>query len=137
MKPLPDTDHALVLRTDYGDEDAWQATLAAFAAGTDDESADLSVISDPTYAGLEVAQVMALLPDDWSHTFLFIADHTTMRHPEHPLLVVDAFSDGEATFRAAAAQVWTVENNLSLGSMNFENFIDDVDEDGIFRRFAE
>lgn len=137
MKPIPDTDHALVLRTEYGDERAWQGMLAAFAASAAGDEGDLSVISDPAYAGLTVTQVMDLLPEDWSHTFLFIADRETMRHPEHPLLVVDAFSEGEAAFRAAAAQIWTVENTLSLGSMNFEHFVDDVDDDGIFRSFAE
>jgi Domain of unknown function (DUF6924) len=33
--------------------------------------------------------------------------------------------------------MWSVENNLSIANMDFEDFADATDDDGIFRGFRE
>jgi hypothetical protein len=33
--------------------------------------------------------------------------------------------------------MWSVENNLSLSNMGFEEFAESVDEDGVFRGFSD
>ncbi|MFD5722284.1 DUF6924 domain-containing protein [Streptomyces sp. NPDC102256] len=37
--------------------------------------------------------------------------------------------------RVVAAQLWSIENNLSGANMDFEDFVGAVDEDGVFRGF--
>ncbi|MDH6214469.1 hypothetical protein M2283_001752 [Streptomyces pseudovenezuelae] len=34
-----------------------------------------------------------------------------------------------------AAELWSIENNLSGANMDFEEFADAVDDDGVFRGF--
>ncbi|WP_376771528.1 DUF6924 domain-containing protein [Actinomadura alba] len=37
--------------------------------------------------------------------------------------------------RVIATEFWSIENNLSLSNMDFHEFADAVDEEGIFRGF--
>jgi hypothetical protein len=39
------------------------------------------------------------------------------------------------TFRAIPSQIQGIENNLSIANMDFYEFADWVDEDGVFRGF--
>jgi hypothetical protein len=38
-------------------------------------------------------------------------------------------------FRVVPQEMWAVENNLSLGNMDFKEFADAVGQDGVFRGF--
>jgi hypothetical protein len=58
-----------------------------------------------------------------------------MTDPEHPVLVVDLYSEPGRSFRVVPSEMWGVENNLSLANMDFEEFADAVDRDGVFRGF--
>jgi hypothetical protein len=98
MKPLPQSQAALVIRTDFSDDAAWAAIGAAIL-------------------------------------FLMIVDDVTVRSPEHPILVVDLWREPGRGFRAVPAAVQSIENNLSIANMDFAEFADAVDEDGIFRGF--
>jgi hypothetical protein len=40
------------------------------------------------------------------------------------------------TFRVVADELWGVAANLDMANMEFEEFADAVDEDGVFRGFA-
>jgi hypothetical protein len=40
-------------------------------------------------------------------------------------------------FRAIPTAVQSIENNLSIANMDFEDFAEAVDEDGVFRGFQE
>ncbi|MFK4804121.1 DUF6924 domain-containing protein [Streptomyces sp. MPA0124] len=37
--------------------------------------------------------------------------------------------------RVVAAELWSIENNLSEANMDFEEFAGAVDDDGVFRGF--
>jgi hypothetical protein len=50
-------------------------------------------------------------------------------------LVVDLYSDRGRKFRAVPSQVNGIQSNLSIANMDWEEFADNVDEDGIFRGF--
>jgi hypothetical protein len=67
--------------------------------------------------------------------FLMVVDDLTIRSPEHPILVVDLGREPGREFRAAPAAVQSIENNLSIANMDFAEFADAVDEDGVFRGF--
>ncbi|WP_280418780.1 DUF6924 domain-containing protein [Nocardia carnea] len=54
-----------------------------------------------------------------------------MTDPEHPLPAVDTGGDGEPVFRIASVAMAEVEVNFLLGSMDFEDYADGVDDDGV------
>jgi hypothetical protein len=60
-----------------------------------------------------------------------------MSQPEYPLLVVDLLEERGRQFRAVAAAVASIDNNLSIANMGFEEFAGAVDDDGVFRGFPE
>jgi hypothetical protein len=132
---LPATPAALVLRTDFSDDAAWDAVGAASAAESPEGfMAGLSFVSDPAFADMTVEQVAALTTASY-RTFLFIADHVTVADPEMPLVAVDMHDEPGRWFRVAADRIWSVENNLSLANMYFREFADHADPDGVFRGF--
>ncbi len=67
---------------------------------------------------------------------LFIAETATLAEPDHPILVADLRGGSDrAQFRCIAAQLWGIENNLNIANMDWEEFADAVDANGIFRGF--
>jgi len=92
-------------------------------------------LDDSQYAGLTSQGLPDALPKDYNQTFILLADQVTMSHRERPLLVVDLFEYSFREFRALPSQVQNIENNLSIGNMDFEEFADAVGADGIFRGF--
>jgi hypothetical protein len=51
------------------------------------------------------------------------------------VLVVNLFVPRGRSFRVVPAQLWSVQANLSLANMDWEEFADAVDDDGVFRGF--
>lgn len=138
MKPVPKTKHSLVLRTDFSDDAAWEALRAAIEEPSEEGfKANVNYISDPAYDGLTVEQLVALAPKDGDRSFVFIADRTTFSDPERPVLVVDLHDEPGRTFRVIPREMWGIENNLSLGNMDYFELAENVDSDGAFRGFPQ
>jgi hypothetical protein len=137
MKPLPQSQAALVIRTDFSDDAAWAAIGAAILQLTEEGfGAHVEFVDDTAYRGLSKDQLLDLVPEDEERPFfLMIVDDVTVRSPEHPILVVDLWREPGRGFRAVPAAVQSIENNLSIANMDFAEFADAVDEDGIFRGF--
>ena len=135
--PIPDTEDSLVLRTDYSDDLAWERVCAAIRAPVGEFRAYVAFVSDPNCSGLNVEQIVELLRSDFRRSFIFVVDETALRHPEHPVLVVDLHHEDGRTFRVIPSEMWAIENNLSIANIDFDEFADSVDPDGIFRGFRE
>lgn len=136
MKPLPKTEDSLVLRSDFSDDAAWKAVCAAIQEPNGEGfKAYVECISDPAYSGLTVEQLVALAPKGGDHTFAFLVDRVTLTSAERPVLVVDLYEEPGRTFRVIPAEMWGVENNLSLANMDFAEFAGAVDHDEVFRGF--
>lgn len=137
MKTIPDTEHALVLRTDFSDQAAWAATCAEIRkpVGRFRFLAYVEYLDDAEYADITKEQLLQLLPPHYNHSFIIVADRMTMAHGEHPLMIVELFWEPGREFRAIPSQIQGIENNLSIANMDFEDFADNVDEDGSFRGF--
>ena len=136
MKTLPATEKTLLLRTDFFDESAWVALCEAVQAPQPPDAfrALITSVSDPAYDGATVEQLVARTSAD-DHTFILVADRRALTDPERPVLVVDCIHEPGRTFRVIPLAAWAVENNLSLANMDFEDFLDNVDHDGVFRGF--
>jgi hypothetical protein len=141
VKQLPNIANSLLLRTDFSDDAAWASLCAAARQpNADGFTAYVTCISDQTYDGLTVPQLVALAPQgDQSgrQTFAFIADQRTFSDPERPVLVVDLYDRPGRTFRVIPREMWSVENNLSISNMDYDEFAKSVDSDGVFRGFPQ
>lgn len=138
MKPLPSSDNPLVVRTDFASNEVWTTIREAITApvGEDGFLANVHFVDDRAYEGAEKDGLLPLLVAvQPAHSFAIIADRVAMTAPDHPLLVVDLFDAPGREFRAIPTAVQSIENNLSLANMDFEDFAGSVGADGVFRDF--
>lgn len=136
-KQLPITEQTLVLRTDFSDEASWRSICAGIQTPVGDFTAYVECVSDPAFDGVTPSDVLSRLPSGWGHTFLFIVDGVALSSPEQAVLVVDLSVDPGRSFRVVPREAWAVENNLSIANMDFSEFADAVDPDGVFRGFND
>jgi hypothetical protein len=139
MPHLPETENALFLRTDFSDDEAWQALCAEVQEPVAPFGfrAYVHCLSEPQYDGLRVGSLPAHIAPHSDHGFMFLADTVTFSHPERPILVVDLEEEPLKSFRVIPSELWAVENNLSIANMDFMEFAGALDADGIFRGFEE
>ena len=96
----------------------------------------MDCVSDPAFEGVTPSGVAELIRPGSRHTFLFLVDRRTVDDSEHPVVVVDLYGEVGRSFRVVPSEMWGVENNLSLANMDFDEFADSADADGVFRGFA-
>jgi hypothetical protein len=137
MKALPITENALVLRTDFSDDAAWQRVCAAIGEPVGDFRAYVEFLSDPDFEGVTADQLVSVHSADYPHVFAFLIDRITLNKPEHPILVVDLLERPGRTFRVVPSQSWVVENNLSIANADFSDLAAAADPDGILRGFPD
>jgi hypothetical protein len=137
LKDIPNTENALVLRTEFSDDAAWQAVCAAIREPVDGFLAYVDFLDDPRYDGVTAGQVVGAVPPEYEHSFIFIVDDVTLSRPDHPILVVDLLDEPGRTFRAIPSCMASIENNLSIANMAFEDYAESVDPDGVHRGFRE
>ncbi|WP_189883849.1 DUF6924 domain-containing protein [Streptomyces xantholiticus] len=131
MKSLPETDWTLLIRTDFSDQAAWQALHAAVTTPIEEDFlANVDIVDDPAYRDLTSEQITSLTADE----FLIVADKTALTTPGMPLLVI-LKSEGGGELRVIAEELSSIENNISLANMDWSEFVDSADEDGVFRGF--
>ncbi|MGW4800672.1 DUF6924 domain-containing protein [Nonomuraea sp. NPDC004297] len=138
MDKLPEADALLVVRTDFSDQQRWQAVRASLGDTDEDGwieefSDQVEVVEDPAYQGLTSEQLLALLPDRYADAILVIADQVTMASPETPFLVIELELTWE--LRVIPSELPTIHANLSIGNMDFGEFAENADADGVFRGF--
>lgn len=128
---------SLAIRTDFSDESAWESIRDAINDPDNEFEAYLDYISDKAFDRLTVEQLPSVLEEDSDVAFVFIIDRTALTDPEHPILVVDLLEEPGRTFRVIPKAVWAVENNLSIGNMDFGDFACAADKDGILRDISK
>ncbi|WP_329281363.1 DUF6924 domain-containing protein [Streptomyces sp. NBC_01451] len=148
---------ALVVRTDYGDEAAWQAVAAELAQpwGDDGEfEASVHLIDDPAWADLGPDEVLNAARRDENLSVVFLADRVTMQSVHHALLALDIAEEEDEDldpkyyqaiidspqpreFRTVPAGVHDVHANLSIANMDFAEFAEaaSADPDRTYRSF--
>ncbi|WP_393062699.1 DUF6924 domain-containing protein [Streptomyces sp. LN549] len=144
---------ALVVRTDYRDDQAWQDVVAALMEPRGDRQYEAQVhfINDPAWVEATIDEVLTAVSSDENLSVVFIADRVCMQAGLHPLLAVttltreDCVNDEDyeqltefgREFRAIPAGVHEVYANLSIGNLGFEEFAAWAQDDpeGVFRPF--
>lgn len=134
---IPASDGTPLIRTDFSSDEAWQRVIvAASTASPDGFRANLQMIDDHRFAGADPATLAKAVDEKNDHVLLVIADTSTMTGPEMSLLCIDPIPPG-GQFRVVPEQLWGVENNVSLANMDFSEFANAVDTDGVFRGFRD
>ena len=134
---IPTSENALLIRTDFSDRSAWKKLTAALNEPADPFIFTMEIVDDLANSGATVEQLMGALAEDYPHSFMVVADNVAISQPDHPLLVVDLLGERGRQFRAVAAEVASIDNNLSIANMGFEEFAAAVDESGVFHGFPE
>lgn len=135
MKSLPETRDAPVLRTDFSNDSAWDALCEAIQQeGEEGFHAYVECVSDPEFANVSPGDLLAHARGT-GRSYLFVVDAQAITDDEHPVLVLDLETEPGRTFRVIPAEIWGVENNLTIANMDFREFADAADEDGVFRGF--
>ncbi|HEX4795530.1 MAG TPA: hypothetical protein VH370_17190 [Humisphaera sp.] len=133
MKSIPDSRDAMVLRTDFSDDAAWEVVCQEIEEPVGEFRAYVDFLSDKSLKDLKPNELLSMVPKNYRHTFIFVVDQFTLSHPEHPILVIDLHDNPGDEFRVIPSEMWGIENNLSTANMSFEEFADEVNDDGIFR----
>jgi hypothetical protein len=140
MPTLPRSNSSLLVRTDFTGDDAWQQVSdEAQRENADGFRAYIVPVSDPAFDRAAWETVKAAVPaNDHGASVLFIADSTTLTSPDHPILAISLLnSTGKAPLRCIPSELWSIDNNLNIANMSWEDFISAVDHDGVFRGFRE
>jgi hypothetical protein len=132
---LPTSEKAMLVRTDFSDQRAWEKLKAAVSDPGDPFVFNMTIVEDRTNGGATVEQLIEALPENYPHSFIVVADDAAVSQPDYPLLVLDLLEEPGRYFRAIAAQVASIDNNLSIGNMGFDEFAEAVNESGVFRGF--
>lgn len=138
MDMLPKADALLVVRTDFSDQQRWQAVRDSLGDIDKDGWAkefanQVKVVEDPAHHGLTWHQLLALLPDGYKDPLLVIADKVTIDSPEMPFLVIELACTWD--MRVIPSEVPAIHANVFIGNMDFGEFAESADADGVFRGF--
>lgn len=137
--PLPKTESPLVLRTCFLDQKGWEVVREKIYEPVNTPAgqfvASVEVLDEPRFTRLSTEQVLAIMGSDYEYSFLIIADDTTITTPEYPLLIVNLRRSRGREFRAVPSEIALLSANLGISNMDFEDFADSVDSEGIFRGF--
>ena len=135
MFSLPYSDKALIIRTDFSKESKWKEVCAAINDPSNAFQVFAEFIDEPKFKDADIKNFPKFSITDSIHGFALVVDAQTSLHPEFPILCVDLDEEFGRTFRVIPKEVWSVSANLALSNMDFYEFADNVDNDGIFRGF--
>lgn len=127
---------ALVVRTDYGSDDAWHEVRTRLKNHPYEDTDDfLHLVDDPAWNGASADDVRTALTGDGGINAVYLADAKTMADAGlRPLLAVYVF-DGEedreeladleesgSGFRTVPEAVYSVHGNLEIANMDFQEY---------------
>ena len=134
---IPSSENALLIRTDFSNQDAWNKLKRIVTEPDDPFIFNMEIVDDRANSGATAEQLLQALPEDYPHGFVAVADSVAISQPDYPVLVMDLVEERGRQFRAIAAQLASIDNNLSIANMGFEDFADSVDQSGVFRCFPQ
>jgi len=162
MKPFTqeDCEHPWVVRTHYSSnsDQAWDHLKKLVESPQHDSLsgmdflANVHFVEHEPFANLSAIEIVRALPDGYPGFVIFLADEQTFSNQEHPLIVVGFASRSDdpqsidrnpsqtpsediKIFRAIPSTLQSIENNLSIANMDFDDFANAVESDGVFRGF--
>ena len=131
-KMIPKTTNVPIVRTDFTNEASWTTLCQALEQKSKDGFiAYLDLINDIQYQGINPQMIDEILPPDFPHLIIVLADNQTFSSSELCILCIEHDGDSRRSFRVIPSEMWAVENNLSICNCDFDDFLGS--EDGVFR----
>ena len=147
-----------LLRTDFSDDEAWSRVIAEVTRPTKFDGSpygpyepSVTVFDDREFEGATGATLAeAWAVDDEVGGYVIVADARSMDEAasgaeltvEYVDLSVEDEEEAELlesflgrTFRCAVREFASIESNLAIANMDYHEFADHVDQDGVFRGF--
>ncbi|MCU0389641.1 MAG: hypothetical protein MUE81_00840 [Thermoflexibacter sp.] len=140
MRKIPNTGNPLVIRTFFDNDTEWEIICKKIIAPDPilDFKAYVDFLSSTEFENCTPEDFISIDEyKSYEHYFIFIVDEQTITNPEYPILCIGLKSDKGKAFRIIPSKMWSVENNLSIANMDFEDFQDTTDEDGVYRGVGE
>ncbi|MEV4127475.1 hypothetical protein [Nocardia sp. NPDC049707] len=136
MADLPSK--SVLVRTWFGDDTAWGSLVReTLTPSKEGFLAYTTLVNDPVFEGLSPEALKAKHPGGAIVSFL--ADEITLTDPEHPILAVwvlppQDYDQGDyKPFRVVPAELSSVDTNINDANLDWEDFANRVDTDGIYR----
>jgi hypothetical protein len=93
----------------------------------------VAVLTDASLEGLTELEIRRLPRAEDAEHFVLVADQRAISEDDFPILVIDISGDKRPSFRVTGSCLWSVQNNLSLGNMDWEEFANNTDDSGVVR----
>lgn len=153
-----------LIRTDFTNDSAWSTIVDKVNEPVDFEDPEntdpddegytpyVVVIEEAAFEGVDGAALAGALTGTETGGYVLLADARSMAEAnaggELTLAYVDlSVTDPEdaelfdsfmgRTFRCVITEIASIEANLSIANMDFHEFADDADPDGVFRGFED
>ena len=135
MVLLPSGTATLLVRTEFQHDEAWhQVVAAATGSGANAPESGVLPVDDPQFVGCTDEQLLRAATENHlaGSTVLFVADTKTMKLPDRPVLVLnmESLPGVHESFRCLPVELRLVENDLTIGNLDWEDFADSAAEQG-------
>jgi hypothetical protein len=123
----------LVIRTDYSSDKTWKHIQKSIL-NPDSEyqlAPEVELINDISLKDASTQNIKDVI-SDYQHTFLAIADSTTMKSDPPLLLIVGCNDYKGLQFRCSSFELWFIDHNLSTGNLSFDEMKQSLDSSGLF-----
>ncbi|WP_299434542.1 hypothetical protein [uncultured Aquimarina sp.] len=137
-KEISKTKDVIVLRTNFNDDILWEKLCELISEPNKEYGykAYVEFVNNIGHNDIEQNAITDLLVKaGYDHLIVFVVDDITFQHKDSPILCIDLYEKTDNSFRVIPSEMWSVENNLSISNMDFEDFTDSLDSEGIFRGF--
>ncbi|MEO8050934.1 MAG: hypothetical protein ABI833_11005 [Acidobacteriota bacterium] len=125
-----------MIRAHLESRGAWEAIYGLIRAPqyltSEPFYANVDLLDDCEFQNLSADDLLLRVPSDYPHSFLLAVGQLTVTHSEFPVLIIALKADRGRSFRAIPSQIQGIENNLSIANMDYFEFADCADDDGIF-----
>jgi len=118
----------VIVRTDFAHPQGWDAALAAVQSRTPEGDVTTEAVVDhERWDGATVPDLVAVDPG----AIFLVLDERTLTSPGHPVLA----TNGTEELRVVASEVGNVAANLEIANMDWFEFAQAADAEGVFRGF--
>lgn len=132
MREVPGEESILV-RTCFSEPEAWRDLQRALVTPSEEGFLPyFAELDDMAWKDAAPGEILALAGE---LRVVAVADDRALSEPGFPVLVLRREDATTHRVRAIATQLWSIENNLSLFNMDFEEFMEAAGEGGVFRGF--
>lgn len=128
---IPNTEYHSIIRTNFDSDTDWEMLQEQIEAELDIE---FEFVNEIAYKNKSPASLIKLCSPDYPHSLLVIADSQAF-DSEEPTLLIVRVKDANERLRATLDGTNSIVANVSIGNMGLEEYVESVDEDGVFRGF--